>query len=351
MAAAPDDLKDGQGAGALAMPGAPEDVKAGEPEAPARPGALWVVALGGNALLRRGERGTYEEQAANLAAAARQLAGLVARGDRLVIVHGNGPQVGNLLIQQEEAAALVPPMPLHACVAMTQGLLGFMLQQALERELAHRGLRPRTAALITRVQVRPEDPAFARPSKPVGPFFGEEAARTLARQRGWHVAEDAGRGWRRRVASPDPQAVAELDVIAQLVAAGVTVVAAGGGGIPWAQGQGVEAVIDKDLAAARLAVDLEAGGLFILTDVPHVAVHWGTPRQRSLGRVTAAELAAYREAGHFAAGSMGPKVEAVLRFVEATGRRAAIGPLERAADVVDGRAGTQVIPATAATVA
>ncbi|ADU51583.1 carbamate kinase [Thermaerobacter marianensis DSM 12885] len=321
------------------------------PGAPGASGALWVVALGGNALLRRGQRGTYEEQVANLAASAKQLAGLVARGDRLVIVHGNGPQVGNLLIQQEGAAGQVPPMPLHACVAMTQGLLGFMLQQALDRELARRGLHPRTAVLITRVRVRPDDPAFAQPSKPVGPFYREEVARSLARERGWHVAEDAGRGWRRRVASPDPLAIAELDVIAQLVAAGVTVVAVGGGGIPCTGDGGVEAVIDKDLAAARLAVDLGAAGLFILTDVPHVALDWGTPRQRSLERVTAAELAAYRDAGHFAAGSMGPKVEAVLRFVEATGRRAAIGPLERAADVVDGRAGTQVLPATAATVA
>ncbi len=314
-------------------------------------GPLWVVALGGNAILRHGQRGTYEEQAANLAATAGQLAALIARGDRLVITHGNGPQVGNLLIQQEEAASRVPPLPLHACGAMTQGLLGFMLQQALERALARRGIRRPTAVLVTRALVHRDDPAFARPDKPIGPFYPEDVARALARERGWVVAEDAGRGWRRRVPSPDPVAVAEVAVVAQLVAAGVTVVAAGGGGVPVAGDEPVDAVVDKDLAAARLAVALDATGLFVLTDVEHVALDWGTPRARPLQRITASELAAFRDAGHFAAGSMGPKVEAVLRFVEATGRRAAIGPLERAMDVVDGRAGTQVVPATAATVA
>ncbi|HEY8394972.1 MAG TPA: carbamate kinase [Thermaerobacter sp.] len=312
--------------------------------------ATLVLALGGNAILRPGQRGSFEEQYANVRATAEQLVELLARGYRLVVTHGNGPQVGNVLLQNEEAAATVPPMPLHACGAMTQGLLGYMLQQALGNAAARRGLSLTAATVITQVLVRPDDPAFAHPAKPVGPFYDATEARRLAAERGYHMREDAGRGWRRVVPSPEPVAIRELSVIRRLLAEGIVVIAAGGGGIPVrALGDegdlaGVDAVIDKDLAAARLATELGADGLFILTDVEAVALDWGTPRQRSLGKVSPGELRRYQAAGHFARGSMGPKVEAVLRFVEAGGSRAAIGALHEALAVVEGRSGTQVVP-------
>lgn len=313
-----------------------------------------VLALGGNAILQPGQRGSFEEQYANVRATAEQLVELLERGYRLVVTHGNGPQVGNVLLQNEEAAATVPPMPLHACGAMTQGLLGYMLQQALGNAAARRGLSLTAATVVTQVVVRPDDPAFNHPSKPVGPFYDAAEARRLAAERGFCMREDAGRGWRRVVPSPEPLAIRELPVVRRLLAEGVVVIAAGGGGVPVRalgdEGElaGVDAVIDKDLAAARLAMELGADGLFILTDVEAVALDWGTPRQRSLGRVSPGELRRYQTEGHFAGGSMGPKVEAALRFVEAGGARAGIGALHQALAVVEGRSGTQIVPEPAA---
>lgn len=308
-------------------------------------GETAVVALGGNAILQPGQRGTYTEQRENVAATARQIAGLVRDGLDVVITHGNGPQVGNVLIQNEQAAALVPPMPLDVCGAQTQGLIGYMLQQCLGAALGPG--RP-VAALVTQVVVDPADPAFANPTKPVGPFFPAAAAQRLAAAQGWQVQEDAGRGWRRVVASPEPVEIVEAPAICALLAAGALVIAAGGGGVPVVRrgGElcGVAAVIDKDLAAQRLALAVGAHRLFILTDVPAVMLHYRQADAVPLGTVTCSELAAHQARGHFAAGSMGPKVTAALRFVQAGGRQAVITSLAGLAAALDGRAGTQVVP-------
>ncbi len=308
-----------------------------------------VVALGGNAILKPGQAGTFEEQYANVVDTARQLVAMTAQGFRLVVTHGNGPQVGNLLIQNEEAAATVPPMPLHVLGAESQGLLGYMIQQALQNAFAARGLDIPVSTVLTQVVVARDDPAFGRPTKPVGPFFTEARARRLMAERGYVMREDAGRGWRRVVPSPDPVAIRELEVISRLVDSGSVVVACGGGGIPVVQDgpgvlEGVDAVIDKDLASACLARGLGADVLLILTDVKAVAVNYRKPDERRLGGVTASELRAYHQAGHFPPGSMGPKVEAALRFVEGGGRRAVIASLEDALAALGGEQGTQVVP-------
>jgi carbamate kinase len=294
-----------------------------------------VVALGGNALLRRGEPAEADTQRRRVAEAAASLAAL-AREHELVVTHGNGPQVG-LLALQGEAYADVAPYPLDVLGAETEGMVGYLLEQSLRNALPGR----EAATLLTQVVVDPADPAFAAPTKPIGPVYPEPAARRLAAERGWAIARD-GDGWRRVVASPEPLDVVELTAIRLLVDAGVTVVCTGGGGIPVvADGAvlaGVEAVIDKDLAAALLARLLRADALVLLTDVAAAERWWRTPRAAPIGRATPAELRALR----FASGSMGPKVEAACRFVEQTGGRAAIGALEQAVELVAGSAGTQV---------
>jgi carbamate kinase len=297
-----------------------------------------VVALGGNALLHRGEPADATTQRHNVTVAARAVAELAA-DHQLVVTHGNGPQIG-LLALQSEAYPKVRPYPLDVLGAESEGMIGYLLDQALQNQLPDR----QVATLLTQVVVHPDDPAFAAPTKPVGPVYSEAEARRLAAERGWTVAVD-GRWWRRVVASPEPLDIRELPTIRLLVEAGVLVVCAGGGGIPVVveagRVRGVEAVIDKDLAAALLARRLAAGFLLLLTDVPAVELDWGTPRARPLRMATPAELRACR----FAAGSMGPKVEAACRFVEATGGRAAIGALTDAAAILRGQAGTTVAPA------
>jgi carbamate kinase len=297
-----------------------------------------VVALGGNALLRRGEPADADTQRRNIAAATRAVAELAA-DHQLVLTHGNGPQIG-LLALQSEAYPKIRPLPLDVLGAESEGMIGSLLDQALQNELPGR----QVATLLTQVVVDPGDPAFAAPTKPIGPVYTEAEARRLAAERSWTVAAD-GRWWRRVVASPEPLDVRELGTIRLLVEAGVLVVCAGGGGIPVVvdagRVRGVEAVIDKDLAAALLARRLNAGILLLLTDVPAVELDWGTPRARPLRTTTPAQLRACR----FAAGSMGPKVEAACRFVEATGGRAAIGALADAAAILGGQAGTTVAPA------
>jgi carbamate kinase len=297
-----------------------------------------VVALGGNALLHRGEPADADTQRHHVTVAARAVAGL-AGNHQVVLTHGNGPQIG-LLALQSEAYPKVRPYPLDVLGAESEGMIGYLLDQALQNELPDRQL----ATLLTQVVVDPHDPAFAGPTKPVGPVYSEAEARRLAVERGWTVAAD-GRWWRRVVASPEPLDIRELPAIRLLVEAGVLVVCAGGGGIPVVveagRVHGVEAVIDKDLAAALLARRLAAQFLLLLTDVPAVELDWGTPRARPLGMATPAELRAYR----FAAGSMGPKIEAACRFVEATGGRAAIGALADAAAILRGQAGTTIAPA------
>ena len=301
---------------------------------------LTVIALGGNALLRPGERGTAAEQRANLAATFAAL-GSVLRDGPLVVTHGNGPQVGNELLRQELARDEAPPLPLYLAVAQTQAEVGALIAAELSPLVG-----TRVVVLLTHVAVDEADPAFASPTKPVGPFYDEERARELAREREWRLQEDAGRGWRRVVPSPAPLAVLELENVRSLVAAGAVVVAAGGGGIPVVprdgRYDGVEAVIDKDLASALLATGLGARRLLILTQVGAVfrGFESGTP-------TAIAELRAGRDdviLADLPAGSMRPKVEAALAFVEATGGEALITSAEALANA---EAGTRIVPASA----
>jgi carbamate kinase len=306
-----------------------------------------VIALGGNAMTGPDGSATPRAQRDAIREAAAHIAEVVASGVEVVLTHGNGPQVGNLLVKNEMAAHVVPPVPLDWNVAQTQATIAFTLADELDAALAARSLPQRTAGLITRTLVDADDPGFREPSKPVGRFLPrDEAERFVALGQTW---EDRGeRGWRRVVASPEPRSVVDSPAIHALAAAGFVVVCAGGGGIPVADDggdgdalRGVEAVIDKDLTAAILARELDADTLVIATDVPNVMVDFGTPSQRPLGRVTVAEIREHAAAGQFARGSMGPKVEAALRFVEAGGSRAVITSLEHIADAVsDDDAGT-----------
>jgi len=304
-----------------------------------------VLALGGNALTRAGQAGTYEDQQVNALAMARAICGLLGDGHGVVIVHGNGPQVGALALQQEEGAAFVPPQPLFALDAMTQGQIGSLLGLTLRNACAGRAVR--AVSLVTHVVVDPADSAFAHPTKPIGPFFPPRQAQALATRRGWTVGEDAGRGYRRLVASPEPQAIVEADAIRSLAEAGFVVVAAGGGGIPVRvdQGQltGVEAVVDKDLAAQRLASATEADALVLVTDVDHVALDFGTASERTVETMTADEADRHLRDGQFPPGSMGPKITAAVRFLRAGGKAAVVtsAPYVRAA--LQGGHGTRIV--------
>ncbi|MBP7726763.1 MAG: carbamate kinase [Candidatus Bipolaricaulis sp.] len=308
-----------------------------------------VVALGGNAILQPGQKGTFEEQYGNVQRTVEQLAAMVLSGKwRLVITHGNGPQVGNILLQQDAAKAVVPPMPMDVCGAESQGFIGYMIQQAFHNVLAHagRGDIP-VATIVTQVLVDKADPAFENPTKPVGPFYSAEEAKRLQAEKGWHVVEDAGRGWRRVVPSPDPKEIVEREAIRLLVENRAIVVASGGGGIPVIKEdgtyRGVEAVIDKDLAGERLAEDVGAAVFLILTDVDRVRLNYKKPGEKVLDRLTVAEAKGYAQQGHFAKGSMEPKVKACVRFIEAGGERAVIASLAQAVEAGEGRAGTQVV--------
>jgi carbamate kinase len=302
----------------------------------ALPRPLIVIALGGNALLRRGEPMDAENQRRNVEVAAEAIAGLAA-SHRIVVTHGNGPQVGLLALQAEAYTGAIP-YPLDVLGAESEGMIGYLLEQALGNRL---GDQP-VATLLTQVEVDPADPGFAAPSKPIGPIYDEQESRRLAAERGWTVAPD-GASFRRVVPSPDPTRVIELATIRLLLEAGVVVICAGGGGIPVvADGtgrlHGVEAVIDKDLSAALLARSLDADLLAMLTDVEGVVEGWGTPQARPIAHARPEELRGMR----FARGSMGPKVEAACRFVEATGGTAAIGSLAQLSGLVDGRVGTTI---------
>jgi len=297
-----------------------------------------VVALGGNALTRAGQSGTCDEMLANAAAMASAVHAVIEAGWRVVVVHGNGPQVGNLALQQE-ATAMVPAQPLPLLSAMTQGLLGSLLARAID---LLRG--PGTAvALITHVTVDPADPAFGSPSKPIGPFFEPAEARQLAERRGWIVQPDSGRGYRRVVASPEPASVVEIDAMRALVDAGHLVIAGGGGGIPLQAGGPhgglADAVIDKDRAAGLIARLLGAQALALVTAVDRVMLNYGQRTQSELGTITAAEAARHLAEGQFPPGSMGPKVEAALRFLAEGGEQAVITSPDLLAATLAGAAG------------
>lgn len=305
-----------------------------------------VIALGGNAMTAADGSATQVAQTEALAAAMDRVAELIVLGHEVVLTHGNGPQVGNLLVKNELAAAVVPPVTLDWCGAQTQGTIGFTILNTLEHSLRAAGVPRRAAAVVTRTRVDAEDPHLTTPTKPVGPFLPLEEAQVLIDH--GQTWEDRGeRGWRRVVASPEPREVVDLRAVRALMAAGYVVVAAGGGGIPVvasADGEltGVEAVIDKDLTAALLAGSLEADVLVIATDVDHAVVGFGTPHAQNVGRVSVEQMRAIAAAGHFATGSMGPKVEGALRFVEGGGRRAVITSLGRLAAAVEDGFGTVI---------
>jgi carbamate kinase len=295
-----------------------------------------VAALGGNALLRRGEPLTAENQRANIKHAAAALAELVTAGHSLMITHGNGPQVGLLALQA--AASAEKPFPLDILDAESAGMIGYVLQQELGNVLKHKLF----ATLLTQVKVDPRDPAFANPTKPIGPPYDETAARKLAAERGWRIAPDNDK-WRRVVPSPRPLAILETQVLTFLIEHNVIAICAGGGGIPVVELEngaitGIEAVIDKDLASSLLARQISADSLLMLTDVDGVYLGYGTPQARRLSRVSTADISGK----DFPAGSMGPKVAAAVEFAEATGKPAAIGRLENAADIVQGESGTRI---------
>ncbi len=308
-----------------------------------------VMALGGNAIQQAGERGTAQEQFANVGRAMRSVADLADRGYRVVLTHGNGPQVGTILLRgavAEEQSGL-PAMPMDVAGAMSQGQLGYMMQQCLQNELRSRGRPWPVATIVTQTVVDPNDPAFENPTKPIGPFYTAEKAEEL-RARGIELVEDSGRGYRRVVPSPQPAAFAEIYAIKTLVNSGALVICSGGGGIPVVRDEagmlhGVEAVIDKDMSASLLAERLDADRLLILTDVEQVYINYRKPDQQALGCLDVEQARRYIEEGHFASGSMGPKVRAALRFVEAGGKEAIITHLHSADAALEGKTGTRIV--------
>ncbi len=309
-----------------------------------------VVALGGNAISPAGTAGTASEQTRNIHATMAQVAELVADGhDQLVLTHGNGPQVGNVLIKNELARDVVPPVPLDWCVAQTQATIGFTIADTLGFELARHGIERPVVPVVSRVAVELDDPAWDAPAKPIGPYLDDEAEVARREEAGQHYVRVGERGWRRVVPSPQPRVSLDRPAVELLLDDGAIVVANGGGGIPVvsdAEGpwRGVEAVIDKDLAGALLAQEIGATTFAVLTDVRGVAIDFGTERERWLERVALDELRAHQADGQFTAGSMGPKVEAACRFAEGTGHTAAIASLDEAVAAVGGTAGTQVSP-------
>jgi len=309
-----------------------------------------LLALGGNAMTNAEGRARPEDQIAAAQVAMEAVAELLAHDVEVVITHGNGPQVGNLLVKNELAAAVVPPVPLDWCGAQTQATLGFILMDALDASLLRRGVLRRSATVVTRALVDSDDPGFTKPTKPIGRFLPAEEAAVLVEH--GEVWEDRGeKGWRRVVASPEPLEIVDAPAVRALIEAGFVVVANGGGGIPVVRDgegylRGVEAVIDKDLGAALLARSVDVDVLVIATDVPHAVLHYGTPEAEDVGTVSVDQMRSYAADGHFASGSMGPKVDAACRFVEHGGSRAIITDLAHLTDALRGDVGTVVVPAT-----
>jgi len=307
-----------------------------------------LVSLGGNAILKHGQRGTVEEQEENVQNTAKHLASILRRGERLAITHGNGPQVGNILLQNEMAKEKLPPMPLDVCGAESQGMIGYMLQRALRSELESGGPKLAVVTIVSQTLVDAEDPAFSNPTKPVGPFYSANEAKQLRESKGWHVVSDSGRGYRRVVPSPTPLDILEKETIIRLFESGTVVISVGGGGVPVIREKngtirGVEAVLDKDRTAALLAKTLGVETLLILTDVEKVFVNYGKPDQRALDRVTVQECKKYLSEGQFPEGSMGPKIESAVSFLSGSpGRRVVIASLEMAEEALKGTAGTTI---------
>ena len=308
-----------------------------------------VIALGGNALQEAGKPATAESQLEVVEQTSEYIADIIESGYDVVLAHGNGPQVGRIVLQNEYAASVSPAMPFDVCGAMSQGYIGYHMQQGLEKVLRHRGSSKRVATVITQVVVDKNDPKFQNPSKPIGPFYNEEEAKKIASEKGYTMKEDAGRGWRRVVASPMPIEIVELDAVKCLIDGGFIAITVGGGGIPVIRNEdgdyvGTAAVIDKDLASERLAEDIDADALVILTAVEKVCINFGKPDQKELSVMTVDEARQYIAEGHFAPGSMLPKFEAAVKFVTSKpGRKAIITSLDKAVDALEGRAGTTLM--------
>jgi carbamate kinase len=307
-----------------------------------------LIAIGGNSLIRAGERGTIPEQLANAHATARAIVQMVARGWRIVITHGNGPQVGAALLRSERAAGEVYTHPLDVCVASTQSEIGYLLQRAMEYELRQIGLTTPVMTVLTQVRVDENDPAFSNPTKPIGPFYTKEIAQEKRKALGWDIVEDSARGYRRVVPSPEPVEVFEQDIIRRILDLGMIVIALGGGGIPVVEREhnqvdGVEAVIDKDRASALLASNLNVDLFIISTDADQVYLNYKKKNQQGIQSATADEMKAHYDAGQFPPGSMGPKIESALRFLNNGGNEVIITSYEYLSEALEGNAGTHII--------
>ena len=311
-----------------------------------------VIAIGGNSLVRPGEADSFEQQLRTAEETCEGIAEIVSAGYRVVVTHGNGPQVGDALLRSELAAAQVPPLPLDACGAETQGSIGYTLQQVLGNVFRRRGISNPVVAVVTQVVVDPQDPAFANPTKPIGPFYTREEAQRRMRELGWHMVEDAGRGYRRVVPSPEPREIIELPAIQRALESGSVVIAVGGGGIPVIRRGdklvGVEAVIDKDRASSLLATALGAPVFIISTSVDRVALNYRRPGERFVDSLTVSEAARCLAEGHFPPGSMGPKIEAALAFLENGGQVVVITSPGSLAASLAGQAGTRILSERAA---
>ncbi|MGA2309024.1 MAG: carbamate kinase [Candidatus Bathyarchaeia archaeon] len=311
-------------------------------------GNVAVVAIGGNSLIKDKNHQTVPDQFEATRETCTHIASMIEQGWKVVVTHGNGPQVGFILLRSELASNVLHTVPLDSCGADTQGAIGYMIQQCLYNELKQRGIKTSVVSVVTQTLVKKNDPAFQNPAKPIGPFYDKEKAEKYRKERGWDVMEDAGRGWRRVVPSPMPVRIIEQDVIKALVNKGIVVVAVGGGGIPVIEQdgklKGAEAVIDKDYASALLAIGIKADLFLISTAVEKVALNFGEPNQKSLDKMTLTEAKEYLERGHFTAGSMGPKIEAIISYLEHEGKEALITNPENLERALRGETGTRVVP-------
>ncbi|MCL2672054.1 MAG: carbamate kinase [Clostridiales bacterium] len=307
-----------------------------------------VIALGGNALQEGSGPATADAQLAVVERTSEYIADILATGYTVILAHGNGPQVGRIVLQNEGAAHITPAMPFDVCGAMSQGMIGYHMQQGLRKVLRQRGIDTPVATVVTQVVVDGTDPAFAKPSKPIGPFYSEAEAGTIAADKGYTMKEDAGRGWRRVVASPQPKEIVELPVVEKMIESGFVVITVGGGGIPVLRDDagnlsGTAAVIDKDLASELLAENTDADALLILTAVEQVCLNYNKPDEKRLSQISVAEAEQYIAEGHFAPGSMLPKIQAAIQFAKSKpGRRAIITSLDKATEALQGSAGTTV---------
>ncbi|CAM5223222.1 Carbamate kinase OS=Ureibacillus acetophenoni OX=614649 GN=SAMN05877842_1134 PE=3 SV=1 [Ureibacillus acetophenoni] len=306
-----------------------------------------VLAIGGNAIIKEGQKGTIEEQKQNLVESSAPVLDLMEQGHTVVITHGNGPQVGNTLIRGEMAKSEIPEYPLDVYGSETQGNIGYLIQQIFKNKMAERNIDKTIATVVTQSVVSKEDPAFQSPTKPIGPFYTKEEMEKIVAERNLTFVEDAGRGYRRVVASPKPIRIVEKEAIETLLNNGISVVSTGGGGIPVIENEGkyegIEAVIDKDFASALLAAEINADFLFILTGVEQVAINFGKPNQENLFQMTVEEALRYLEEGQFPKGSMGPKIEAAILFLQKGGKNVIITSIDKLQDALEGKTGTRIV--------